>query len=72
MKVSSGLLILLLAASTASAAEVADCRFVPGWEQAAASRTFNSDNLFEYLDGDAEGFLIYDFLRMQNLTCKSG
>jgi hypothetical protein len=72
MNVVKSLLLILVAASAASAAEVADCRFVPGWEQDGASRTFQADNLFEYLDGDAEGYLIYDFLRMQNLTCKSG
>ncbi len=73
MNVVKGLLLVLVAASAASAAEVAaDCRRVAGWEQDGASRTFQADNLFEYMDGDAEGYLIYDFMRMQNLTCKSG
>ena len=72
MKAAKSLLLILVAASAASAAEVADCRLVAGWEQNGASRTFQADNLFEYVDGDAEGYLIYDFLQMQNLTCKSG
>ncbi len=72
MNVVKSLLLILVAASAASAAEVADCRLVAGWEQDGASRTFQADNLFEYVDGDAEGYLIYDFLQMQNLTCKSG
>jgi hypothetical protein len=72
MKVVKGLLIFLLVTSAARAAEVADCRLVPGWEPDGAPRTFSPDNLFEYLDGDAEGFLIYDFVQLENLTCKSG
>jgi hypothetical protein len=72
MKAAQGLLLILVVTSAASAAEVADCRLAPGWEQQGGSRTFNADNLFEYMDGDAEGYLIYDFLEMQNLTCKSG
>jgi hypothetical protein len=72
MKILKGFLIFLLAASTARAGEVADCRWVAGWQQDGATRTFSADNLFEYLDGDAEGFLIFDFLQLQNLTCKSG
>ena len=72
MKAAKSLLLILVAASAALAAEVADCRLVAGWEQNGASRTFQADNLFEYVDGDAEGYLIYDFLQMQDLTCKSG
>jgi hypothetical protein len=72
MNVVKSLLLILVAASTASAAEVADCRWVAGWQQDGALRTFQADNLFEYLDGGAEGYLIYDFVRMQHLTCKSG
>jgi hypothetical protein len=72
VKVAKGLLLILVATSAAPAAEVADCRLVAGWEQNGAARTFQADNLFEYIDGDAEGYLIYDFLQMQNLTCKSG
>jgi hypothetical protein len=72
MNLAKSLLFIIIAASAASAAEVADCGMVAGWKPDGASRTFQADNLFEYLDGDAEGFLIYDFVRMQNLTCKSG
>ncbi len=72
MNILKSFLFVIIVASAASAGEVADCRLVPGWEQDGAARTFGADNLFEYLDGDAEGFLIYDFLRLQNLTCKSG
>jgi hypothetical protein len=63
---------VLALASTAWAADFADCRAVPGWAQDGARREFVADNLFEYVDGNAEGYLIYGFVRMQNVTCKSG
>ncbi len=72
MSVVKSLLVIILAASAAMAAEVADCHLAPGWEQDGATRTFQADNLFEYLDGDAEGYLIYGFVRLQNVTCKKG
>jgi hypothetical protein len=31
-----------------------------------------ADNLFDYMDGNAEGYLIYGFQRMTGITCKSG
>ncbi len=54
------------------AAEVADCSLVPGWRQAGALRHFNADNLYEYMDGAAEGYLAYGFTQMQGVTCESG
>jgi hypothetical protein len=59
-------------ASTACATEMADCRLVPGWEQQGPSREYTAENLFEYMDGNAEGYLIYGFLRMRGVTCKAG
>jgi hypothetical protein len=54
------------------AVEVPDCHWVSGWEQQGPVRTFASDNLFEYMDGNAEGYLLYGFRSMQGVTCKSG
>ena len=65
-------LILLAAASAAPAAEVADCHLVAGWEQQGRARRFTADNLFEYIDGNAEGYLLYGFVQMRGVTCKSG
>jgi len=48
------------------------CTLVPGWTQHGESRTFSADNLFEYMDGNAEGYLIYGFRKMQGVTCKQG
>jgi hypothetical protein len=63
---------VLVFTSTAWAADFVDCRAVPGWAQDGPRREFVADNLFEYVDGNAEGYLIYGFVRMQNVTCKSG
>ena len=63
-------LIVLAAASVAQAAEVADCRLVAGWEQRGAARHYTPDNLFEYLNGSAEGYILYGLVGMQGVTCR--
>ena len=69
-------LILVLAAGcllpAAGQAPVAACNLVPGWTQTGPERSYVSDNLFEYMDGNAEGYLIYGFLKMQGVTCLKG
>jgi hypothetical protein len=65
-----GLAALLLAAECPAAAP--DCRLVPGWSQKGAARTYAADNLFEYMDGNAEGYLIYGFHKMQGVSCVKG
>ena len=56
----------------APAADVANCPLVPGWRQEGALRHFTADNLYEYMDGNAESYLVYGFTQMQGVTCKSG
>jgi hypothetical protein len=63
---------ILAVTSMAGAGEIADCRLVPGWEQDGPARTFVADNLFEYVDGNAEGYLAYGFIHLENVTCKAG
>jgi hypothetical protein len=63
---------VLAATSLGGAREIADCRVVPGWEQEGPARTFVAANLFEYVDGNAEGYLAYGFMQLKNVTCKSG
>ena len=72
MKSAKLAITMLMLASAARAVEVADCRLVPGWEQQGPRREFVADNLFEYMDGNAEGYLIYGFTRMEGVTCTSG
>ena len=56
----------------ASAQDYLNCHFVPGWEQSGAKRQYTADNLFDYRDGAAEGYLIFSFARMQGIDCQSG
>lgn len=63
---------LLLAVTDACAQAYLDCRFVPGFEQSGPKRQYTPDNLFDYRDGAAEGYLIYSFAKMQGIDCKSG
>ena len=72
MKAQGLLLSLLLAAGTAGAQDYLNCHFVTGWEPSGAKRQYGADNLFEYKDGAAEGYLSFGFVRMQGITCASG
>ena len=71
MKVLLVLAALLAAAGTAGA-QVPDCSLVAGWQQQGPLREYGPDNLFDYMDGNAEGYLIYRFMGMKGVTCKSG
>lgn len=65
-----GLVLCLLAGPLL--ADPLACSLVPGWTQEGAARSFVADNLFEYMDGNAEGYLIYGFQKMDGVTCKKG
>ena len=45
------------------------CSLVPGWAPQGEARSFVADNLFEYMDGNAEGYLLYGFQNMHGVTC---
>ncbi len=64
-------LALTLAAATL-AAQAPDCGLAPGWKQKGPARSFVAENLFEYMNGNAEGYLIYQFVKMNGVTCESG
>ena len=72
MKAARLLLVILFVAGVARAQDYLNCQLVPGWEQSGARRQYVADNLYEYMDGNAESYLIYGFARMQGITCKSG
>ena len=65
-------LAALLAVSRAAGAQTPDCSLVGGWQQQGPLREYGPDNLFDYMDGNAEGYLIYRFVGMKGVTCKSG
>lgn len=72
MRAAGLLLTVLLATGTAGAQDYLNCHFVPGWEPSGAKRQYAADNLFEYKDGAAEGYLSFGFVHMQGITCASG
>ena len=67
----AGLLACGLAAA-ADPAPVPTCTLVPGWTQKGEARSYVADNLFEYMDGNAEGYLIYGFQSMHGVSCDKG
>jgi hypothetical protein len=53
-------------------AQMCECTAVAGWQQQGPARAYEPDNLFDYMNGNAEGYLIYRFVGMKGITCKSG
>ena len=69
--------LIAVAVCLAATALLADeplprCDVTPGWTQAGAARTYGADNLYDYMDGNSEGYLIYGFVQMHGVTCKKG
>lgn len=58
------------AACLAAAAAPPSCAVVPGWTQKGEARTFAPDTLYEYMNGNSEGYLLYGFAKMQGVTCE--
>ena len=72
MKLAAWVLAILLPAGMAGAQDYLNCHYSPGWEQTGALRHYTADNLFDYKDGAAEGYLSFGFVRMAGVSCKSG
>ena len=72
MKVPLGVLALAAAAIASAYAAAPSCDLVPGWTQHGAARSYVADNLFEYMDGNAEGYLLYGFVNMHGVSCEKG
>lgn len=69
-------MIRLLAASAAAVAVVfaqaPHCSLLPGSTQDGPVRSYAADSLFEYMDGNAEGYILYHFVAMHGVNCQSG
>ena len=63
---------LMAGVCAAAGGPAPSCALVPGWTQAGAPRSYTADNLFEYMDGNAEGYILYNFQEMHGVTCKQG
>jgi hypothetical protein len=72
MRAACILLSLTCAAGIVQAQAFLDCHFAPGWEQSGAKRQYTAENLYDYRDGGAEGYLIFGFAGMMGIDCKSG
>jgi Family of unknown function (DUF6599) len=72
MRITLVLPVFLLLGTAVSAQQYLSCHLVPGWEAAGTMREYTADNLYEYMDGNAESYLLYGFERMQGITCASG
>jgi hypothetical protein len=64
--------LLLLGAAAAAFAQAPDCSLLAGWAQHGEARSYTGDNLFEYMDGNAEGYLLYHFVQMRGVSCQAG
>jgi hypothetical protein len=61
--------LLALVFAVQAAAPAPDCSLVPGWRQQGEARTFEPETLFDYMDGNSEGYLAYGFVLMRGVTC---
>jgi hypothetical protein len=68
----SFLVIALLFSACVAQGQKPDCALVPGWQQQGTLRAHDPDNLFDYMDGNAEGYILYRFVALKGVTCKSG
>ena len=48
------------------------CSLFPGWKQDGPARGYEGKSLFEYMDGNSEGYYAYGFVRMSGVTCVRG
>jgi hypothetical protein len=64
------LLAVLFAAQAAAAPFPApDCSALPGWTQQGALRSYDAETLFDYMNGNSEGYFAYGFTLMKGVTC---
>jgi hypothetical protein len=63
---------LLLTAGMTHAQAYLNCAFAPGWAESGAIRQYAAENLYEYKDGAAEGYLLFGLVHMQAIECQSG
>lgn len=69
MMVLSSLLLTAALAGVADGFPAPDCALVPGWTTKGPTRTFEPDTLFDYMNGNAEGYHAYGFVLMMGVTC---
>jgi len=63
------LLAILVAAQAAASFPAPDCSAVPGWTQKGEARSYDTETLFDYMDGNSEGYFAYGFTTMKGVSC---
>jgi hypothetical protein len=62
-------LAVLFAAQAVASFPAPDCGAVPGWTQQGEARGFDAETLFDYMNGNSEGYFAYGFSLMRGVTC---
>jgi len=62
-------LLLALLVASALPFPAPSCSAVPGWTELGSARRFDSETLFDYMDGNSEGYFAYGFRLMLGITC---
>ena len=65
-------LCAFVSAAAADQTVAPSCSLAPGWTQDGQPRYYTTDNLYEYMDGNSEGYFSYNFQDMHGITCKRG
>jgi hypothetical protein len=63
------LAVVFAAAAAAAPFPAPDCAAVPGWTQQGEARSYDPETLFDYMDGNSEGYFAYGFTLMKGVTC---
>lgn len=65
-------IVSVIAFVGAAFGQLPQCGAVAGWQQQGQNRAYTSEDLFEYMNGNSEGYFIYRFVGMKGITCQSG
>lgn len=65
-------LILMLGFALLAAAQTPTCSAIPGSAQKGEARAFEVETLFDYMNGNSEGYFLYGFQKMAGITCQKG
>jgi hypothetical protein len=71
LRLAAALMVVSMAA-WAGSTPLPLCASVAGWTQDGPARVYTTDNLYEYMDGNSEGYFLYNFVEMRGVTCKKG
>ncbi|MDZ4799246.1 MAG: DUF6599 family protein [Bryobacteraceae bacterium] len=61
--------LAVVALASLAWSEVPECNLAPGWQQTGPRRTYEGESLYEYMNGNSEGYLIYGFRKMAGVSC---